>query len=85
IIALCLVPVVIIIPFSNTGLVNTTIIISYVILALMFLMRFFRSYGLLQSRLKVSGLHFFLYIIGIELLPVLLIYRFALVFMTKNL
>ncbi|MFT3908837.1 MAG: DUF4271 domain-containing protein [Ferruginibacter sp.] len=85
IIALCLVPVVIIIPFSNPGLVNTTIIISYAIIVLMFVMRFFRSYGLLQSRLKVSGLHFFIYIIGVELLPLLLIYRFALVIMSKNL
>jgi hypothetical protein len=85
IISLCLVPIVIIIPFSKPGLVNVTIIISYVMIVLMFIMRFFRSYGLLQHSLKVSGLHFFLYIMGIELLPLLLIYRFALVIMSKNL
>lgn len=85
IIALCLVPIVIIIPFSNTGLVNVTVIISYVIIVLMFIMRFFRSYGLLQHKLKVSGLHFLLYITGIELLPLLLIYRVALLIMSKNL
>ncbi|MEO6669428.1 MAG: DUF4271 domain-containing protein [Ferruginibacter sp.] len=86
IISLCLVPVVIIIPFSSAGLVNITIIISYVIIALMFLMRFFRSYGLLQTKLKVSGFHFFLYIISIEVLPLLLIYKYAsLVFMRNNL
>ncbi|MEO8769269.1 MAG: DUF4271 domain-containing protein [Ferruginibacter sp.] len=85
IIALCLVPVVVIIPFSRPELVNITIIISYVIIALMFIMRFFRSYGLLQTKLKVSGLHFIIYIIGIELLPLLLIYKCALVIMSKNL
>ncbi|MBS1743203.1 MAG: DUF4271 domain-containing protein [Bacteroidetes bacterium] len=85
IIALCLVPVVIIMPFSAAPLVNVTVIISFVVIVFMFLMRFFRSYGLLQNRLKVSGLHFLLYIIGIELLPLLLIYRFALVIVSKNL
>lgn len=85
IISLCLVPIVVIIPFSNPELVNITIIISFVMIVLMFIMRFFRSYGLLQNRLKVSGLHFFLYIIGIEVLPLLLIYRFALIIMSKNL
>lgn len=85
IISLCLVPIVIIIPFSTPGIVSAAIVISYVIIALMFLMRFFRSYGLLQSKLSVSGLHFFLYIIGIELLPLLLIYKYALVIMSNKL
>ncbi len=85
IIAICLVPIVVIIPFSMPYLVDLTIIISYVIIVLMFIMRFFRSYGLLQTRLKVSGFHFFLYIIGIELLPLLLIYKFALFILSKNL
>ena len=85
IISICLLPVVVIIPFSQSGLVEVVIIISYIMIASMFIMRFFRSYGLLQSRLKVSGFHFLLYITGIELLPLLLIYRGALVIMGKTL
>jgi hypothetical protein len=85
IIAICLVPIVVVIPFSGPGLVNIAILISYLIVVLMFIMRFFRSYGLLQSSLKVSGFHFFLYIIGVELLPLLLIYKLALMFLSKNL
>lgn len=85
IISICLLPVVVIIPFSQSGLVGVVIIISYIMIALMFIMRFFRSYGLLQTRLKVSGFHFLLYIIAVELLPLLLIYRGALVIMGKTL
>ncbi len=85
IIAICLVPIVVIIPFSMPGLVNVAVLISYIIIVLMFIMRFFRSYGLLQSKLKVSGFHFLLYIVGVELLPLLLIYKFALIILTKNL
>lgn len=84
-IAICLVPIIVIIPFSRPELVNITVIISYVIVIMMFLMRFFRSYGLLQHRLKISGFHFLLYIIGIEVLPILLIYKVALVIISKSL
>ncbi len=85
ILAICLVPIVVIIAFSMSRLVDLTIIVSYVMIVLMFIMRFFRSYGLLQTRLKVSGFHFLLYIIGVELLPLLLIYEFALIILSKNL
>ena len=85
VISLCLVPVVIIISFSQPKLVTLTVIISYIMIALMLMMRFFRSYGLLRSRLKITPFHFFLYITGIELLPLLLIYKGALVIMSKNL
>jgi hypothetical protein len=85
IISICLVPIVIIMPFSLPGLINIAVLISYILIVLMFIMRFFRSYGLLQTRLKVSGFHFFLYIIGVELLPLLLIYKFALIILSKNL
>lgn len=85
VIAICLVPVVIILPFSDPALVNVTAIISFVVIVLMFILRFFRSYGLLQSRLTVSGFHFALYIAGIEILPLFLIYKSAVVIMSKNL
>ena len=84
-IAVSLVPFVVIIPFAGSSLVNIAMVISYIIIAAMFIMRFLRSYDLLQSRIKISGFHFMLYITGIELLPVLLIYKGALVIISKNL
>jgi len=49
--------------------------ISLLMIGLLLLLRFFRSHGLLQKQLKVSGFHFFLYIAGTEILPLLLIYK----------
>jgi hypothetical protein len=49
------------------------------------LLRFFRSYGLLQNQLKISRFHFMLYITGIEILPLLLIYKGLMVYLSKNL
>lgn len=85
IVAVCLIPLVVIIAFSEKNLAYIAMILSFVVIGMMLLMRFFRSYSLLQHRLKVSRLHFFIYIIGIEIVPLLVIYKAALVFMSKNL
>lgn len=84
-IAIILAPLVVIIAFSGGKVATVAVIVSFILIGLMLILRFFRSYGLLQHRLRVSRLHFFLYIIGIELLPILLIYKAALLIMSKNL
>ncbi len=85
IIALILVPIVILMAFSSPRVVQITIIISYFLIGVMLLLRFLRSYSLLQQKMKVSSFHFILYITGIELLPILLIYKAALVILSKSL
>jgi hypothetical protein len=84
-ISLILVPLVVIIAFSGYQLSKVGVIVSFIVIGMMLILRFFRSYGLLQHRLKVSPFHFFLYIIGVELLPILLIYKGALLIMSKSL
>lgn len=85
IIGLCLLPVIIILAFADPPLVKIFVIASFIIIGLMFLMRFFRSYSLLQHRLKVSRLHFLLYIFSLEILPLLLIYKAIALFLTNYL
>lgn len=85
ILGILLVPFSVIIAFSVPTLASAAIIISLLLLSLMFLLRFFRSYGLLQQKLKISRVHFFLYVVGIELLPVLLVYKGLVLLLSKNL
>lgn len=85
IIAMALIPIIIIMAFSNLYLVKAVVIISYLIIFLMLLLRFLRSYSILQNKVKVKRYHFFLYIIGIEILPLLLIYKTAMKLLTNNL
>ena len=75
IIGICLLPVIIVLAFADRPVVSIFLITSIIIIALMLLLRFFRSYGLLQHRLRVSRFHFLLYIFSLELLPILLIYK----------
>jgi hypothetical protein len=46
-----------------------------VVALILFLYRYLFSFGIIRSNLKVSALHFFLYLCAVELLPLLLIYK----------
>ena len=77
IIAICLLPIVIVMTFSDQKIKTAFILISFILIGTMLLMRFFRSYSLLQHRMKVSRFHFFLYIFSVEVLPLFIIYKAA--------
>lgn len=85
IIGVFLVPVIIIMTFSSENLAKAITIIALLIIILLLILRFFRSYSLLQNQLKISRFHFLVYIAGVELLPLLLIYKSLVVLLSKNL
>lgn len=77
-----LLPVAWILAFSVSGLQVFAAWMAVVLVALMLLVRFVRSYGSVGQAVQVSSWHFFLYVIGLELLPLLLIGKgIALLFM----
>ncbi|MEO6556021.1 MAG: DUF4271 domain-containing protein [Ferruginibacter sp.] len=84
IVSICLIPLVIIMAFSERRIAGIAILCSFLVIGFMILMRFIRSYSLLQNRLKVSRFHFFIYITGIEIVPLLVIYKLALLFISKK-
>jgi hypothetical protein len=75
VIGVFLLPVITFMAFSTYQIASYAILISFIFIAILFVIRFFRSYSLLQSRLKISQFHFFLYIVALEILPILLIYK----------
>ena len=85
IIGIFLIPFVVILAFSDSTIINIAALISLMSIIIFLLLRFFRSYGLLQNQLKISRYHFILYILGIEILPLLLIYNGLMIFLNKNL
>ena len=85
IIGIFLVPFIVILSFSEVQIVKIAALISLMSIGIFLLLRFFRSYGLVQNQLKISKFHFFLYIAGLEILPLLLIYKGLMVYLTKNL
>jgi hypothetical protein len=84
ILGILLLPFIMVIAFSVPIIIKVSVLIAILLVGSMILMRFFRSYGLLQHQLKISRTHFFMYIVGIEILPVLLIYKGLILLLNKN-
>ena len=85
IIGICLLPVVVILCFSDSIIADIATVISLLIIGILLLLRFIRSYSLLQHKLNVSRLHFLLYIVAMEILPLMLIYKAVSIFIVKTL
>jgi magnesium-transporting ATPase (P-type) len=58
IIGMLLLPFTLLIAFSSYKIANYATIISLIFLSILLLSRFFKTYGLLQNRLKLNGIHF---------------------------
>lgn len=80
-----LLPLVILIAFTDKPLHDFFTTLSLILVGLMFSIRFLRAYGSLRRRVKISSMHFLLYILAVEILPLLILYKLALHFLSKNL
>lgn len=72
-----LVPVIILLAFLNPKLFPAISNISFMILGLFFLSRYIKSYGALEKKIPLNPFHFILYIIGAEIIPLIIIYKVA--------
>jgi hypothetical protein len=75
IIGVLLLPFLLILAFSGLKTVDVAITVSVFVLGGMVIYRYVVSLGTIRNTLKVSGLHFFLYLCAIEVLPLLLMYK----------
>ena len=85
IIGICLLPLIVILAFSDTIIINAALVASVIFIGVMLLFRFIRSFSLLQHKLKISRFHFLLYIFSLEILPLILIYKAVELFISKKL
>ncbi|MDP4284624.1 MAG: DUF4271 domain-containing protein [Bacteroidota bacterium] len=72
-----LVPFIILIAFSMSQWINTIITITLLLIGLLFLSRYVKSYGIIEKKIPLNPLHFILYILGIEIIPLLILYKVA--------
>ena len=84
VLCIILIPFVWIITFSPLPIKQVAITISAGIILVLFLYRYLISFGVIRTNLKVSVLHFFLYLCAVELLPLFLIYKLLVNFVTGS-
>ena len=73
-----LLPFLLLLAFANEPLYSSAMIISWMGIGLLLIYRFILSYGALRKEVKLNSFHFILYILGFEVIPLLLIYKLLL-------
>jgi len=64
--------------FATDLLFNSAMIFSWFGIGLLLLYRFILSYRAIRKEVKLNSFHFLLYIVGFEVVPLLLIYKLLL-------
>lgn len=77
-----LLPFIFLVAFADEIIAGPVIILTIVIIIFLFFLRYFRSYNLLQHKLKFGKLHFFIFIFGLEILPLLILYKVTLYYLS---
>ncbi len=83
IIGIFLLPFLVLISFSGPLITQIAVTISIIMICLFYIYRFIASFGTLRKEIKISGLHFFLYLCAFEIAPLLLIYKVLVTYLEK--
>ncbi|MEO5500588.1 MAG: DUF4271 domain-containing protein [Ginsengibacter sp.] len=77
IMGIILVPFIIMMAFMPAMWMHTAALVSFLVLGLLFLARYAKSYSLIDRQLKMNHFHFAIYAIAAEIIPMLLIFKAA--------
>ena len=72
-----LVPVVVLIAFINPEWLPIIIKISFMLIGLLFLSRYVKSYSIIERKIPLNPFHFVIYIAGAEIIPLIILYKVA--------
>jgi hypothetical protein len=78
-----LLPFLVLITFSGPLLTEIGITLSIIMVCLFYVYRFIAAYAALHKEIKISGLHFILYLCAFEIAPLLLIYKVLVTYLEK--
>jgi hypothetical protein len=83
IIGMFLLPFLVILSFAGPLMAEIAITVSSIMICLFYVYRFIAGYSVLHKEIKISGLHFFLYLCALEIAPLLLIYKVLVSYLEK--
>ena len=70
-----LVPVIILLAFINRLWLPAITNISFMVIGLLFLSRYVKSYGAIEKKIPINPFHFIIYIAGAEIIPLFILYK----------
>jgi len=84
IIGITLLPFIVLLAFTTGPFQQALFTLSIGVVGLLFLYRFYLSFATIEGRLKISFFHFMLYLIGFEIVPLLLINKLLFRFLGES-
>ena len=75
VIGLAILPLILLLAFPTNTIITTAATITLSVIGLLLIYRYVISFSIIRSSLKVSPLHFFIYLCAIEVVPILIIYK----------
>jgi Domain of unknown function (DUF4271) len=75
IICIILIPFIVLLAFAPQHWEKGISLLSFTVIVLLFLLRYFRSFGLLKHEFTLNRFHFFIYVLAFEIIPVLILYK----------
>ncbi len=78
---IALLPFLILLAFTDAGLLSVTMTLSWIAVFCLFVYRFILTYAAIRNQVKVNPFHFFLYLLAFEIAPLLLVYKGLLLFL----
>jgi len=79
-----LMPLLVLMAFSDSNLVTIWLTLSYIVVFLAFAYRYVSAMGPIRREINVNPLHFFIYLCAFEIIPVILIYKVLLNFLERS-
>jgi hypothetical protein len=83
IIGVFLLPFLVLISFAGPVITEISVTLSLIMIGIFYVYRFVASYATLHKEIKISGLHFILYLCALEIAPLLLIYKVLVAYLEK--
>lgn len=77
IIGIVLVPFIVVMAFMPVIWMHTAALVSFLVVGLLFLARYAKSYSLIDRQLRMNVFHFVIYALAAEIIPMLLIFKAA--------
>ena len=72
-----LLPFIILFSFSNTNWADSILRISFLMLVFLLLTRYLKSFASFEKKMPINRFHFLIYLVGGEILPLLILYKIA--------
>jgi hypothetical protein len=70
-----LIPVLLLVAFSAQPLVQAAFTLGWLLIILVFVYRYLVSFALFRNKIALNAFHFFIYLLAVEIIPLLLIYK----------